>query len=233
MSADAAFGFSRTAAPAGVAAGAPASGAARGEVVETGVPRRVAISVRYWQYAAAVQGRDTTEPYRASIVALAEHIVRGGGEVVFISTCQGVPTYTDDSVEAQLIASRVAPEFQHGVRVDREHRRAEALIETVQAFDVVVATRMHMAILSLMAGLPVLPIAYEFKTEELFRNLGEPSLAIPLQDVEPQVLIGAYDAFVGRLPEIRANLADGIEVQRTIALRVRDELRQAVPELAR
>lgn len=243
VSADAAFGFAHAPAAAGTAPAAVGAEAAVGSGtavggrsdahVPSGPPRRVAISVRHWPYAAAVQGRDTTEPYRAAIVALAERIVRGGGTVVFLSTCQGVPTYTDDSVEARLIASRIAEDCQHGVRVDGEHRRAEALIEEVRGVDVVVATRMHMAILSLMAQRPVLPIAYEFKTEELFRGLGEPGLAIPLQDVDPQVLVDAYDAFIARLPQLQATLQRGVQAQRQIALGVSDQLRRAVPEFAR
>lgn len=246
VSADAAFGF----APADIADGAragdrigaaTAAGAGRaaegasafGGAGATGAPRRVAISVRHWPYAAAVQGHDTTESYRAAIVALTEHIVRGGGEVTFVSTCQGVPTYTDDSVEARHIAGQVAEDCRGGVHVDGQHRRAEALIEMVAGFDAVVATRMHMAILSLMAGLPVLPIAYEFKTEELFRRLGEPELAIPLEEVDPQRLVSAYDAFAGRLPEIQATLREGVQAQRAEALLTTDLLRRAVPEFAR
>jgi colanic acid/amylovoran biosynthesis protein len=214
VSADAAFGVASV-------AGVPV----------VGRPRRVAISVRFWPYAAQVQGRDTTESYRAAIVALAEHIVRGGGEVVFLSTCQGVPTYTDDSVEAALIADRVADDCRQGVSVDRAHRRAEALVDAVAGFDAVVATRMHMSILSMLAGRPVLPIAYEFKTEELFARLGEPALAIPLQDVTPEVLVEAYEAFAARTPALAAALAAGVAEQHAVALSVAESLRRAVPEL--
>ena len=45
-------------------------------------------------------------------------------------------------------------------------------MELAKGFDFVVATRMHMMILSLCVGTPVLPIAYEFKTKELAARLG-------------------------------------------------------------
>lgn len=235
VSADAAFGFAPALAPsrARVGAGVGEEVSAPGGAGATVAPQRVAISVRHWPYAAAVQGRDTTESYRAAIVALTEHIVRGGGEVTFVSTCQGVPTYTDDSVEAQRIADRIAADCRGAVHVDGQHRRAEALIEMVAGFDAVVATRMHMAILSLMAGRPVLPIAYEFKTEELFRRLGEPGLAIPLDACDAPRLVRDFDAFVERLPEIQATLQRGVAVQRDDALSATELLRRAVPEFAR
>src|SRR3546814_6657409 len=58
------------------------------------------------------------------------------------------------------------------VRVDDRFHTPEALRDRYAGYDMVVATRMHAAILALCAGTPVMPLAYEFKTAELFGRLG-------------------------------------------------------------
>ena len=62
-------------------------------------------------------------------------------------------------------------EIRARVRVDGDFHTPDELLELLRDFDWVVATRMHLAILTLGVGTPVLPIAYEFKTTELFKSL--------------------------------------------------------------
>ena len=80
--------------------------------------------------------------------------------------------YTDDSAVAAEIIERIAPECRKNVSLVREHVRFDALMERLPGYDLVIATRMHMAILALSSGTPALPIVAEFKTSELYRNLG-------------------------------------------------------------
>jgi polysaccharide pyruvyl transferase WcaK-like protein len=107
---------------------------------------------------------------------------RGSIEIVFISSCQGLSWYIDDSLIAQEILSRVLSSSSlkreaaadiASVTVDSIHRTPNNLITFLSSFDVVVATRMHIAILSLIASVPVLPIIYEFKMKELMNMLGD------------------------------------------------------------
>jgi colanic acid/amylovoran biosynthesis protein len=55
----------------------------------------------------------------------------------------------------------------------------------VADFDFVISTRMHMAILSLCAGVPVLPISYEFKTTELYNGLSQSQWVTDISHIEP------------------------------------------------
>ena len=93
-------------------------------------------------------------------------------EVTFLSTCQGIPEYEDDSEIARRVVERLAKSTAARVRVVREFVRFDSLLKRLSEFDLVLATRMHMAILSLMAGTPAIPFVLEFKTKELFANLG-------------------------------------------------------------
>lgn len=55
----------------------------------------------------------------------------------------------------------------------------------LQDFDLCIGTRMHMCILSLISGTPVLPIAYEFKTQELFGEIGLKEWVTDIEVIEP------------------------------------------------
>jgi len=113
-----------------------------------------------------------------------------GAEVVFLSTCQGVPEYRyDDSQIAERVVSRLPPRITERVRVDKEFHKPEELIRRYAEFDVVVATRMHAAILAWIGGTPTVAISYERKTEELFRRHGLEDLVHSMEHANPGAVV--------------------------------------------
>lgn len=136
-------------------------------------PFRIAISVRTMHFFDD-SGCSIGERYKSSVIAMVSAAVREhGAEVVFLSTCQGIPEYwTDDASLADEIVEGLPEDVASAVTVDRRFRQPTEIVETYQKFHLVIATRMHAAILGLVAGIPVLGVAYEFKLEELFDQLG-------------------------------------------------------------
>ncbi len=180
---------------------------------------RVAISVRAWRHFAGDE-HDGMRRYRLAIAALVAHLVEGhGADVLFVSTCQGVPEYwTDDSDTAAEIIALLSPAAREHVRVDRAYHDPATLGALLGRHDLVVATRMHAAILALSAGVPVLPIAYEFKTRELAARLG---LSRWTQDVERLTgpgLVAACDDLLAELDDVRGELFCAVERERRSAL---------------
>lgn len=165
---------------------------------------RVAVSVRRWTH---FEGRDRTtgtQRYEAAVAGSASALVREKhAEIVFLSTCQGVPEYLyDDSLIADRIYERLDPDVKHAVRVDREFHSPSALMAALRDFDFAISTRMHMAILGLCAGLPVLPIAYEFKTTEVYRTLDQEQWVTDISTIDRDAFIAlslrfadSFDAF--------------------------------------
>jgi len=193
---------------------------------------RVAVSVRSWSHFRSGGVEDNQRRYRAAVAAAVEDLVRSrNADVTFVSTCQGVPEYsTDDSLEARRIVELLDPDVRARVEVDSAFRRAEALVDLLSGFDLVVATRMHMAILALCAGTPVFPIAYEFKTAELFADLGLGDRVVDIEAAHPESLPGQVDAFIGDLPRLRGRLVDAVLRKREDAWRVAGTIRDLVPE---
>jgi colanic acid/amylovoran biosynthesis protein len=85
------------------------------------------------------------------------------------------------------------------------------LIEKLKNFDFVIATRLHMAILAMCVGVPVIPIAYEFKTSELFEKLGLSKWVIDIEKIDPIDLIHLVNDFREQLQDIRNILAKEVE----------------------
>lgn len=179
---------------------------------------RIAVSVRYWPY--FEREKAGNRRYRGAVAALVGSLVRdAGAHVTFVSTCQGVPEYwTDDSRVAARIAKTLPADVRAEVTVDREHRSPGELLDLLGGFDLVVATRMHAAILALCAGTPVFPIAYEFKTRELFERLGLGDWVEDIEDVSEASLPAAVGRFLEALPDLRRPLSERVARERDRAL---------------
>lgn len=170
---------------------------------------RVAVSVRRWRN---FEGRDRAtgvEKYESAVAAAVSALVRGrNAEVVFLSTCQGIPEYLyDDSLIADRIRDRLDSDVRRDVKVDHEFQSPAALMEALRDFDFAISTRMHMAILGLCSGLPVLPIAYEFKTTELYRALGQSEWVTDISTIDAEAFVTLALRFADRLGEFRRVVA--------------------------
>jgi colanic acid/amylovoran biosynthesis protein len=164
---------------------------------------RVAISVRHWNYVKG--GGDGMRRYLDSIRNIVTTLVRDQGkEVTFLSTCQGVPEYAhDDSKAAKAIVAELDPEIASHVSVDASFHTPEQLMALVKGFDFVVATRMHMMIMSLCTGTPVLPIAYEFKTKEVAKRIGVSDVLLDIDTVTVEEAGEKLNTFIQNLEHYR------------------------------
>jgi colanic acid/amylovoran biosynthesis protein len=190
----------------------------------------VAVSVRAWSHFANGDGAVRLERYLEAMARLVTHLVeRRGARVTFISTCQGEPSYPhDDSVVADAVAARLPGTVLAGVRVDRDPHRPRELIARLGAFDLVVATRMHAAILALAGGAPVLPIAYEPKMTDLAAQLGLEHVLHDMASVSSRALCASADLLLAEPGELRAALFERVEAQRQSALASGELVREAL-----
>ena len=186
---------------------------------------RVGISVRHWNYVS--EGADGMGRYMESVREIATRLVREyGKQVTFVSTCQGVPEYShDDSKTARAIVEDLEPDVAAKVSVDASFHTPEQLMQLVKGFDFVVATRMHMMIMSLCVGVPVLPIAYEFKTKELAKRVGVADLLLDIDTVTPEEARGKLAAFAGGLDAYRRDTLSAVLEEHASAMSAADLIR--------
>lgn len=129
---------------------------------------------------------------------LATHLVRTrGAEVTFVSTCQGIDRYwTDDSEVSVLVYERLAADVQEHCTVDRGFHDTQDLRRVLANQDLIVMNRLHGAILALTVGVPVVPVEYEFKTREVFRQLGQEVAVYSIEDATSRSLADHVDGFI-------------------------------------
>ncbi|WP_439501687.1 polysaccharide pyruvyl transferase family protein [Aminobacter ciceronei] len=186
---------------------------------------RVGISVRHWNY--VNDGANGMHRYMASIRDITTSLVRDHGkQVTFVSTCQGVPEYAhDDSKTARAIVAALDADVAAHVDVDAGFHTPEQLMELVKGFDFVVATRMHMMIMSLCVGVPVLPIAYEFKTRELAKRVGLADLLLDIDTVTPEEAGRKLAAFAADLDQLRTTTLAAVLEEHASAMSAADLVR--------
>ncbi|HEY8216711.1 MAG TPA: polysaccharide pyruvyl transferase family protein [Acidimicrobiia bacterium] len=196
---------------------------------------RVAISVREWPFFRDIDPRDGQRRYQAAIAQLCEHLVTEHDvDVIFVSTCQGIPGYAyDDSEVAARIVAAVAEPVASRVLVDHTHHDPDALGAVLESVDLVVATRLHAALIALCRGTPCVAISYEAKTEEVFERLGAPELTIGIEGLESSALCALVDHALTAPAHHWAPLFAAVEREREaaegVATIVRDTLAKGAP----
>ena len=137
--------------------------------------KQVAVSVRQWGH----DDRDM-KTYLSLMAEMCNYLVKQGYEIVFLSTCQGVPGYKDDSATATEVQEILANEFgvSEQITVDNKYYTIDALMQRLQDFDLVLGTRLHMCILAWINRVPALNISYEVKGKECYTYLGIPEYSI-------------------------------------------------------
>ncbi|KMQ74614.1 polysaccharide pyruvyl transferase family protein [Marinobacter subterrani] len=196
-----------------LASGARAKFSSDGQTI-----RKVAISVRSLEFF----NEEKKELYRHSISCLASELIKTMScEVVFISTCQGIESYwTDDSREAKIIADMVSPDLRESIKIDSRNRQPHQFIEDISEFDLVIATRMHAAILALVAGVVTIGVAYEFKLVELFEGLEMENQYTDVDSLSGEKLISLVKTAIDDYEVVRKIIEKKVAHLRTAAFEV-------------
>jgi len=158
--------------------------------------------VREWSY----DGR-SVERYLELMASLANSLLERGYIVEFISTCQGIAGYIDDSATAHRIVQRLNDRNVDSgrVRVVSEALSVSELTERIEGYQFVVGTRLHMCLLALMSGVPAFNISYEEKGIECYCHLDLADYSIDY-NAEEQEGIARLAQFIENLPALRSRL---------------------------
>jgi colanic acid/amylovoran biosynthesis protein len=164
--------------------------------------RKIAMSFRHWSH----DGVSTDEIVRKA-GELCRHLLHTSPDVelVFLSTCQGVPEYVDDSIVARAVMDRLPEWFQARCGIDEQRYAPERLIQLYAQVDAYIGMRLHGAILAMLGGTPAMAIAYEEKTPGIFASLGLDAFQVDYRDNERQ-WIACADGFIRRIDEIHGKL---------------------------
>jgi colanic acid/amylovoran biosynthesis protein len=134
----------------------------------SGAVRSIALAFRVWPLGDNIEVQRTVDKAEKLCQRLLADPDR---TLVFLSTCQGLDGYVDDSFVALDILRRLPAELQERCRVDRARYGPRELIQAYSRCDAFIGMRLHGCILSMLGGTPAFGFGYEQKTEEVFHQL--------------------------------------------------------------
>lgn len=193
---------------------------------------QVGISVRRWGNFRRKQGDALKENYIQTLAAFTQWLVEEWrAEVLFVSTCQGVPEYRfDDAALAKEIVSRLPAAVRATIRIDERCHGYSELMEIFGRMDVLVATRMHAAIFGFMAGTPVLMISYENKQNDLVAGEAVAAGSVDIEDLSGAAMRAIFRDIMGDRDRWRAHVAAFVAAQRAKAWSAKDAFERWVVE---
>jgi len=181
------------------------------------VGKKAAVSVRDWTH-----DKRSQDIYYDLIVAFTKKLIQQGYQVHFISTCQGIDGYTDDSQTAKAIVQRLPEECQKDIVVKEEFFDLHQLRKELSTYQVVIGTRLHMCILSMLSGVPALNISYEIKGKECYSYLKLDDFSIDYNH-ELNDALQKLDTFIEQTEQIESKLNSIIQKQKAAASHCYDE----------
>ena len=168
----------------------------------------VAISVRSWKH-----DNRNMNLYYEMMQSISEKVLEKGFDIEFISTCQGVENYVDDSKTALIIQESLIKKnqsFQNRVNVDSKFYNFFELMEILNSkYTFVVGTRLHMCILSLINGTPAFNISYEIKGKYCYEYIGYQDYTVDFNETTEEAST-KFDTFLNDVSDMKNSLYETI-----------------------
>jgi len=168
--------------------------------------KKVAFSVREWHF----DNRDKNQ-YISLVVEMVKTLTKNGYEVVFLSTCQGEPSYKDDAILAVEIYNQLDDKSK--VSIDSSYYILPEFINKLNEFSFVIGTRLHMCILAMTQLIPAFNISYEVKGKETYKYLDLEKYSVDYNG-NIDLSINKLQSFINNLFEIETILKSKIPVIR-------------------
>ncbi len=133
------------------------------------------ISARQWGFPGHPDAESLTCGYQNELRRFVGRVLNETNwRICFISTCQGRGSYNfDDASYAEMLVAALSETLQQRIHVSHANFHPRFYPELISSCaDMVITMRMHFMIYSIIAGLPVIPLAYEQKSIELARQVG-------------------------------------------------------------
>lgn len=193
----------------------PSAGVERGTeiLLAEGVSARrplISLSVRKWGHYQQVDNVLGHERYVTVMAQMADYVADSlGANLVFVSTCTDLGGYPgDDRRVAEEIRARMT--YPERTIILRGDYSPEELKTVYGQMDLHIGTRMHSSIMAASMGVPVVAIAYEFKTYDLVASLGLGEYVCDIEDLSSD--------------ELRAKIASALEYRDEMQRRIQANL---------
>jgi colanic acid/amylovoran biosynthesis protein len=131
--------------------------------------RLIGVSVRWFHFAGAVDPAAAQRSYFQSVADAVSELIRDGGEAVFVPQVRA--DADDDIAAAREVVALMPADIALRVSMKEENLSPYEAASLYSTFDLLIGTRMHANIISMLVGTPAIAIAYEHKTTGIMRAL--------------------------------------------------------------
>lgn len=128
-----------------------------------------------------------------------------------------------DTADANKLAQALRERQIEAVEVCDTPRVVDYIAQ-VQGADVVIAARLHGAILALVAGSPVITLSHLPKVHNVMEQAGFAKYSLPLQDFRATELVALLTEVLENVDEMRRRVADIDALHRNLLARMFDDL---------
>lgn len=167
--------------------------------------KKVAVSVREWK-----KDENNITIYLKLIKSIITFLVENGYEVTFLSTCQGVNGYIDDSIIAEDVYKLLPNQVKERCYLDKHFYSLNKFRERLNDFDFIIGTRLHMCILSMLNDIPAFNIIYEFKSKELYKYMELSDIQINYNSTPSEALV-KIENFLNNLLLIKNKMTNSVD----------------------
>jgi colanic acid/amylovoran biosynthesis protein len=171
--------------------------------------KKIVVSFRKWDY------QENLSFIIQMGLKIILYLIEIGYHVTFLSTCQGLEYYVDDSEIGMEIFNRLDNENKPFFEVEFKKYSVPDLISYYSRFDAYIGMRLHGAILSMLGGTPAFNLGYEDKSKGIYERIGLPLFQVNFRSDLNQIIIPLIDNFLKT--NIRINLRSILEKEAALA----------------
>jgi polysaccharide pyruvyl transferase WcaK-like protein len=159
-------------------------------------------------------------------VSISECFIQNGMEIEFISTCQGVEGYRNDSEIAYRIIER-SKVLTNSVNVLVHEKRysIEEFMEILAVGKYYVGMRMHAAIMGILSNVPSFNLGYEPKSDGVFQTIGLEEYACNVMNEESAIMEKLKKFMNFDYAALKEQFGKGLEAAETLSKAAFDEIR--------
>lgn len=147
----------------------------------TGAPLRIGVTARHYLFPHAADPQQAQTDYERTMAATLDYLIEEyKAEIFFLP--QVIGPATDDDRPVQRRIAKLLHHPSQATLLEGNFSPLE-LIAHISTLDLVLATRFHSAIFTMLAHVPVVAIAYEHKTTGIMQLMGLNPWVLPIEQV--------------------------------------------------
>jgi len=184
---------------------------------------RIGLCVHQWHWLGAEDPQARQRAFEARIVEVCQALLaRHDAELLFLTTHQGVEGIPRDDEVSLRLCAQLPEALRHRAHVLTEFVHPREFAYLMGQCDLVISSRLHGAVLSLVGGTPILALAYEPKTSGLMRQIHLEDCVLSMWESDADEIQAKAEEMLGDLPQTRHRHQEALELGRRLARRNRE-----------